>query len=103
MSEVLKAAFIFVAPQTSAQQHYSWVKTPQVEVKMLAVSDYQQACDQIDALIEEGMVAIELCAGFGHQGVAAISEKTDGRVPVGVVRFDHHPGLSYNTGDNLFR
>lgn len=102
MSDSLKAAFIFVAPHAAADSHFAWVKTAQVQVKMIAVSDYQQAGELLDVLYDEGIRAIELCAGFGHLGVAHMVEKSAGRMVVGVVRFDHHPGLGHVSGDSLF-
>ncbi len=103
MADILKAAFIFVAPNALPQAHHGWVKTEQVHVKTIAVSNYQQACELLDALYDEGIRAIELCAGFGHQGVAQMVECAAGRMHVGVVRFDLHPGLGHVSGDSLFK
>ncbi|MDF2156057.1 DUF6506 family protein [Vibrio sp. CAU 1672] len=102
MSGVFKAAFIFVAPEAQPSMHSSWVKTKQVEVKTVAAVDYQQACELAESLVGEGIQAIELCAGFGHIGVAEVVKAVDGRVPVGVVRFDKHPCLNFASGDELF-
>ncbi|MCP1627804.1 hypothetical protein J2T25_000716 [Citrobacter amalonaticus] len=102
MSDMLKAAFIFVAPHSVAETHNAWVKTEQVQVKTIAVSDYQQAGKLLDALYDEGIRAIELCAGFGHLGVAHMVNAAAGRMHVGVVRFDLHPGLGNRSGDSLF-
>ncbi|WP_024912681.1 DUF6506 family protein [Chania multitudinisentens] len=101
MTDILKAAFIFVAPKSNAQTHSAWVNTEHVHVKTIAVSNYQQGCDILDGLYAEGIRAIELCAGFGHQGVARIVEAVAGRMAVGVVRFDIHPLLGFQSGDNL--
>jgi hypothetical protein len=102
MSDIFKAAFIFVAPDAASDIHNSWVKTPQVQVKIIAVSNYQQAGDLLDVLYDEGIRAVELCAGFGHQGVAHMVAMAKGRMEVGVVRFDTHPGLGNVSGDSLF-
>jgi len=99
---VFKAAFIFIAPEAIPEKNYSWVKTPEVELKTLAVSSYKQACEQVNILVEEGVIAIELCAGFGNQGVAEITKAAQGRVKIGVVRFDSHPCLDNVSGDSLF-
>jgi hypothetical protein len=99
---VFKAAFIFIAPDVKPESNYSWVRTPNVEVKTVAVSDYIQACEQVALLLNEGITAIELCGGFGIQGVAKIEEATQGKAAVGVVRFDNHPGLGHVSGDTLF-
>ncbi|VEJ53747.1 DUF6506 family protein [Pragia fontium] len=102
MSDVLKAAFIFVSPTANCQIDWAWVKTDDVHVKTIAVKNYQQACELIDDLCQEGIKAIELCAGFGHLGVAHMVEAAKGRVEMGVVRFDPHPGLGFVSGDRLF-
>ncbi|WP_370979518.1 DUF6506 family protein [Agaribacterium sp. ZY112] len=99
---MFRAAFIFIAPKTSPVTHCSWVKTPEVEVKTLAVKNYQEACEQVELLIEEGISAIELCAGFGHQGVALVTTAAQGKANIGVVRFDPHPCLGNTSGDSLF-
>ena len=49
---------------------------------------------------EDGCVAIELCGGFGYEGAAMVARTV--KVPVGVVRFDIHPGLGNASGDGIF-
>ncbi|MGE4556764.1 MAG: DUF6506 family protein [Desulfovibrionaceae bacterium] len=101
MADTLKAAFIFVAPNADPDEHRNWVKTEQVELLAVAVSDYNQAEALAKELVEkEGIGAIELCGGFGVQGAARIAAAVN--VPVGVVRFDVHPGLGNVSGDKLF-
>lgn len=98
----LKAAFIFIAPSGDPQVHRTVVKTPEVELTTVAVKDYAAAEDAAVALLEEGIVAIELCGGFGHAGTARIVQAVKGKAAVGVVRFDVHPGLGGQSGDDIF-
>lgn len=98
----IKAAFIFIAPHAEPQQHQASVITPEVEVTTLAVASYQQASVEAARLQAEGFNAIELCAGFGTAGVAAVKQAVAAKIPVGVVRFDYHPGLGFRSGDELF-
>ncbi|WP_320171180.1 DUF6506 family protein [Maridesulfovibrio sp.] len=101
MSSPLKAAFIFVAPGGDPKQHRNWVLTEGVELLAVAVSNYAQAAELAKDLVEnEGIAAIELCGGFGAAGTAMVAAAVD--VPVGVVRFDVHPGLNNVSGDTLF-
>ncbi|WP_027183181.1 DUF6506 family protein [Desulfovibrio inopinatus] len=101
MSNALKAAFIFVAPGGDPTQHRSWVRTEGVELLAVAVSNYDQAEALARELVEkEGIAAIELCGGFGAAGTARVAAAVN--VPVGVVRFDTHPGLNNASGDTLF-
>lgn len=98
----LKAAFIFVAPGADAKRDRSVVATAEVELTVVGVADYAAAEDAAKALVAEGVVAIELCGGFGHVGTARIVEAVEGKAAVGVVRFDTHPGLEGKSGDSLF-
>ena len=68
---------------------------------MIPVTTYAEARQQaVRAVQEEGCAAIELCGGFGCRGTAMIADAV--QVPVGVVRFDVHPGLGNVSGDTLF-
>lgn len=100
--EKLKAAFIFIAPEGNPAQHRSWVKTPVVELLAVAVKDYAEAARLAKELLADGITAIELCGGFGHAGAAKVVEAVEGKIPVGVVRFDSHPGLGGKSGDEIF-
>ncbi|WP_320039932.1 DUF6506 family protein [uncultured Desulfobacter sp.] len=102
MSDVLKAAFIFVAPEADPKTHRQWVETPKVKLLAVAVKNYDQAAETAKQLLAEGIGAIELCGGFGNKGTAIITEAVEGKIPVGVVRFDIHPGLGNASGDGLF-
>jgi len=101
MSTALKAAFIFIAPGGDPARHRSWVRTEGVELLAVAVSDYAQAETLARDLVEkDGIAAIELCGGFGAAGTARVAAAVN--IPVGVVRFDTHPGLGNVSGDTLF-
>lgn len=99
----IRAAFMFIAPQGNPQRHLATVTTPEVEVTTVAVADYASACATALDLVGKGVTAIELCGGFGVEGVAEVARAVRGRAVVGVVRFDHHPGLGHRSGDELFR
>lgn len=98
----MKAAFIFVAPEGNPDQHHALVSTPEVELSVFATRNYAEAAQLAQKLVEEGIIAIELCGGFGAEGVAQISRAVAGKAAVGVVRFDHHPGLGHHSGDEFF-
>lgn len=100
--ETLKAAFIFLAPEADPQTHRQWVETPKVQLLAVGVTDYGQAAQTARQLVKEGVAAIELCGGFGNEGTAMIAKAVGGKIPVGVVRFDVHPGLGNASGDALF-
>lgn len=102
MANVLKAAFMFVAPEADPETHREWVKTPKVHLLSIGVSDYAQAVKTAEQLVSDGIVAIELCGGFGNKGTAMIADAVGDKAAVGVVRFDIHPGLGNASGDTIF-
>ncbi len=98
----LKAAFIFVAPGVDIDKDRNTIVTPHVELTTAGAANYKEAQALAVKLVEEGIEAIELCAGFGNKGTALITEAVAGKAAVGVVRFDNHPGLGGKSGDELF-
>ena len=99
----LKAAFIFVAPDCDPNQHRAVVPSPVVELHVVGVKSYAEAAITAAQLVTEGVGALELCAGFGNEGAAAVQRAVGPNVPVGVVRFDLHPGFEHRSGDVLFQ
>lgn len=98
----LKAAFIFVAPEAEARKHRSVIETPKVELTVVGVADYEDAAEEAKTLVDQGILAIELCGGFGIEGTAAVKKAVGNKAAVGVVRFDCHPGLNFKSGDEIF-
>ena len=98
----LKAAFIFLAPTADAAQHHATVRTPEVDLTVVGVANYAQAEKAAKTLCDQGIVAIELCGGFGTAGAARVAQAVGGKAAVGVVRFDVHPGLGGISGDAVF-
>lgn len=65
----------------------------------VGVGSYEMACQEAKKLADEGVIMIELCGGFGTMGHAKVTEAVEGRLRVGVVRFDNHPGYDNLSGD----
>ena len=66
---------------------------------MVGVKNYEMACAEAVKLADEGVIMIELCGGFGTLGHARVTEAVAGRLQVGVIRFDNHPGYDNVSGD----
>ena len=98
----LKAAFIFVSELADPEKHRAQVNTGDVEVTTIAVKNYAEAETVAKSLLDEGIIAIELCAGFGAEGLARIKRAVQGKIAVSAVRFDFHPGLGFKSGDEIF-
>lgn len=99
----VNAAFIFVAPEVDYKIHRSVIDTPVVHLTVVGVKNYDEAELVAKEVVEQGVKAIELCAGFGNEGIARISKAVKGKASVGAVKFDHHPGFDFKSGDELFQ
>lgn len=97
-----KAAFIYIAPENDPKKHFAEIDSPVIKLSVVGVVDYNQAEQVAKELVAKGIEAIELCAGFGHEGTARIVKAVEGKALVGVVRFDLHPAFNHQSGDKLF-
>ena len=77
--------------------------TPIVCLTVVGVKNYEEAQKVAIELVKQGVKALELCAGFGNEGVALVSKAVEGKAAVGAVRFDYHPGFDFKSGDDIFR
>ena len=97
----LQAAFLFLAgdagPDTRAV-----VPTGTVDLNVVGCRNYDEAEAAARELAARGVTAIELCAGFGNEGIARIQRAVGPQVAVGAVKFDFHPGLGFKSGDQIF-
>ena len=100
--KMLKAAFMFLSTDANPDLHICNIETGNISLLTVGVPNYEVACKTVTELLERGITAIELCGGFGYEGVAQIKKAVNGKIPVGVVRFDIHPGLGNMSGDSIF-
>lgn len=98
MSQIV---FMSLAKGSKPEVHNALIKTPAYDLKVVVVPDYATAVKVAKKLAKEGTSFLELCAGFGHEGVALI-KKAVPEVTVGVVRFDVHPGNNNESGDSTY-
>ena len=98
----VQAAFIFVAPETDYRTHRAVIETPALTLNIVGVKNYAEGVQVAKELVDSGVKALELCAGFGNEGIAMVSKAVKGKASVGAVRFDHHPVFGFQSGDELF-
>jgi len=98
----LQAAFIFLVPEAEQDIFTSSIETNAMYIEFVGVKDYATAEQKAVELAEAGVGALELCAGFGNEGVARIAKAVGDKAVVGAVRFDFHPGLGFKSGDGFF-
>lgn len=96
------AAFLYVAPECSPEKQRAVIPGDAIDMHVVGCSTYGEAEVAAKELVALGCTAIELCAGFGNDGVARIQKVVGKDVSVGAVRFDHHPAFGFVSGDQKF-
>ncbi|MHB8061724.1 MAG: DUF6506 family protein [Ruminiclostridium sp.] len=94
-----KVCWLFVNPGVTEGVKRQEMVHGQGIMITLGVDSYERAAEEAKKLVDEGIVLLELCGGFGDRGVAMIKDAVGGAIPVGVIRFDHHPGYNHESGD----
>lgn len=98
----IKVGFMVVVPKADPAKHRSIVKTSELEVITVCVSNYREAVDISKELVSQGVTVLNLCGGFGHIGTAKIVKAVRGKASVGVSRSDTPPVLQGKSGDDIF-
>ena len=93
--------FIFVN-DTADINNRTVIETENLVLVTVGVKNYDQAAEVAKEYVDKGAVAVELCSAFGPKGTALIVDAIEDRVPVGVIRFDKHPGVGQQSGDKMF-
>ena len=70
---------------------------------VVGCSNYDQAEEVAKELVAKGCTAVELCAGFGNEGIARIKKAVGPGIAVGAVKFDFHPAFGFKSGDEMFQ
>jgi|LSQX01.1.fsa_nt_gb hypothetical protein len=94
-----KVAFMFINAEIKEPRRVE-MDLGQGFMAMVGVGSYEMACQEAVKLTDEGFILLELCGGFGTIGHAKVTEAVQGRLQVGVVRFDNHPGYDNASGDS---
>lgn len=97
-----QCAFIYVAPNCNPKEQRGVVEGQDIDMNVIGCSNYEEAEAAAKEMVEKGCTAIELCAGFGNEGVARIQRAVGPNIAVGAVRFDFHPAFDFKKGDELF-
>ncbi len=99
---MFECAFIYVAGGLDPGKQRAVIPSDEINMNVIGCSTYAQAEEIAKEMVAKGCTAIELCAGFGNEGVARIQKAVGNDVAVGAVRFDFHPAFNFQSGDALF-
>jgi hypothetical protein len=87
----LMVGFLLITAHADPKRDRAYIENADARLLFFTVHSYDQAEAYAKVLVAIGCDTIELCPGFGHEGVARVQRAIQGKVPVGVVRFDNYP------------
>ena len=97
-----ECAFIYVAPGCSADKDCAVIEGDSINMNVTGCATYAEAEQVAKDMVAKGCTAIELCAGFGYDGIARIKKAVGPGIWVGAVKFDAHPAFEFKSGDEMF-
>lgn len=103
MDKMFECAFIYVAKGLDPQKQRAVIPSETICMNVIGVKDYNEAEAAAKEMADKGCSAIELCAGFGNEGIARIKKAVGPNVAVGAVKFDFHPAFGFKSGDDMFQ
>ena len=99
---MFECAFIYVAPGCDPAKQRAEIPSDDINLNVVGCSTYSQAVEVAKELVAKGCTALELCAGFGNEGIAMIKRAVGPGIAVGAIKFDFHPAFGFKSGDELF-
>lgn len=97
-----ECAFIYVAPGLDSKKDRAMIPSEEINMNVVGCANYDEAEKVAIEMVEKGCNALELCAGFGNDGIARIKKAAGNNVAVGAVKFDFHPAFGFKSGDDMF-
>ena len=97
-----ECAFIYVAPGCNPTKERAVVEGDSINMNVIGCATYAGAEEIAKEMVAKGCTAIELCAGFGNEGIARIKRAVGPGIAVGAVKFDFHPAFGFKSGDEMF-
>ena len=99
---MFECGFIYVAPGLDPKKQRAVIPSSDINMTVIGCSNYDQAEATAKELVANGCTAVELCAGFGNEGICRIKKAVGPGIAAGEVRFDFHPVFGFKSGDNMF-
>ena len=97
-----ECAFIYVAHGCNPAKERAVVEGDSINMNVVGCATYAEAEEIAKEMVANGCTAIELCAGFGNEGIARIKRAVGPGIAVGAVKFDFHPAFGFKSGDEMF-
>lgn len=95
----LRVGMLLITENADPTRDHTYIDNDDLTLLIITVNSYTMAEQYARALVAAGCQSIELCPGFGNEGVGRIQKAVGPYVPVGVVRFDLYPPCGTHSVD----
>ena len=102
VKNMFECAFIYVAPGCNAREQRAVIPSTDINMNVVGCATYSEAVEVAKEMVAKGCTALELCAGFGNEGIAMIKRAVGPDIAVGAIKFDFHPAFGFKSGDEIF-
>ena len=99
---MFECAFIYVADGLDSKVNRAVIPSDVINMNVIGCANYAEAEEVAKEMVAKGCTALELCAGFGNEGIARIKKAAGPGIAVGAVKFDFHPAFGFKSGDDMF-
>lgn len=99
----LRIGFLLLTEHADPRRDSTCIENQDATILFFCVHSYDQAEQYARVLASIGCDTIELCPGFGNEGVGRVQKAVGPYVPVGVVRFDIFPPYGANRSPDWFQ
>ena len=98
----LRIGFLLITDHAHPLRDRTYIENEDAAILFFCVRSYDEGEQYARALAAIGCDTIELCPGFGNEGVGRIQKAVGPYVPVGVVRFDIFPPCGADRSPDWF-
>lgn len=99
---MFNCAFMYINENCNPETDHVYIPSDcGIAMQVIGVSNYNEAEKAARKLAEAGADAIELCPGFGIEGVYRVKKAAPG-VQIGASRFDFHVAMDCQSPDDIF-
>lgn len=80
-----KFAFMLMGPKYDKEKHNACFEMDNKDTYIVCVNNFEEACEKVKQMVEEGFGALELCGAFGEEKTRKLIDITEGKMAIGYV------------------
>ena len=80
-----KFAFLLMGAKYDKEMHKACFEMDNKDTYIIAVNNFEEACEKVRQLVEEGFGALELCGAFGEEKTRELIKISEGKIAIGYV------------------